>query len=171
MKPHPKRPKALGIDIGRVIIDGSANPDGGDTAFFSGTEVEMLATPAMPGAFDSISRLVQRFDGRVWLVSKCGPTIRDRSSRWLAHHQFFETTGMTKGNARFCRERREKRTHALKLGLTHFIDDRVDVHRAIYDIVDHCYLFGEQRGPAPDFVSHVADWPTAEAAVLATLAD
>jgi len=45
------REPRLGIDIGRVIIDGSSHPVGGDTAFFQGDEGVMLATPEMPGAF------------------------------------------------------------------------------------------------------------------------
>jgi hypothetical protein len=38
----------LGIDIGRVIIDGSSHPEGGDAAFFQGDEATMLATPEWP---------------------------------------------------------------------------------------------------------------------------
>ncbi|WUJ72316.1 hypothetical protein OG809_03410 [Kribbella soli] len=44
----------LGIDIGRVIIDGSSGP--GDTSFFSGDTAAMLRTPAVPGAFEAIAR-------------------------------------------------------------------------------------------------------------------
>jgi len=104
-KPHPKRPKALGVDIGRVIIDGSSHPDGGDTAFFRGDDAAMLATPEMTGAIESISRLAERFEGRVWLVSKCGPVIQDRSMRWLANQNFFERTGIpaTGPRPRLCR--------------------------------------------------------------------
>ncbi|OLE24567.1 MAG: hypothetical protein AUG44_18770 [Actinobacteria bacterium 13_1_20CM_3_71_11] len=69
---------ALGIDIGRVIIDGPADSRR-DTGFFHGDEAAMLATPEMPGAFDTIRRLVDRFDGRVWLVSKCGRRAEKRA--------------------------------------------------------------------------------------------
>lgn len=60
----------LGVDIGRVIINGPAHPGGGDTAFFTGDEAALLATPEMPGAVEVITRLVACFQGRVWLVSK-----------------------------------------------------------------------------------------------------
>jgi hypothetical protein len=43
------REPRLGIDIGRVIINGPAHPGGGDTAFFSGDEATMLATPEIDG--------------------------------------------------------------------------------------------------------------------------
>ena len=55
----------LGIDIGRVIIDGSSHPTGDDTAFFKGGIENALLTPAMPGAFESIARLSNLFEGRV----------------------------------------------------------------------------------------------------------
>ena len=61
---------SLGIDIGRVIIDGSSHPQGGDTAFFNGDEQTMLATPEMPDAVDVLAHLVPYFGGRVRLVSK-----------------------------------------------------------------------------------------------------
>ena len=63
----PREPR-LGIDIGRVIIDGPAHPGGGDTAFFRGDEVALLTTPEMAGAVESIARLVRLLGGRVWLV-------------------------------------------------------------------------------------------------------
>lgn len=89
MNQHPKATQRLGIDIGRVIIDGSSHPNGGDTAFFNGDEAALLATPEVPNAIESITRLVDAFGGQAWLVSKCGERVKNRSLRWLAHHNFF----------------------------------------------------------------------------------
>ena len=149
----------LGIDIGRVIIDGSAHPDGGDTAFFSGDEATMLATPEMPDSFDTIARLVERFDGAVWLVSKCGPRTQARTLRWLDGHDFYGRTGVDPEHVRFCRQRPEKRDHCLALGLTHFVDDHPKVHAAIQGAVRHQYMFGPQDGPIPDYAVHALTWP------------
>src|SRR5215471_16188705 len=113
----------LGIDIGRVIINGPAHPGGGDTAFFSGDEATMLATPEMPDSVETIARLVDRFSGRVWLVSKCGPSTQARTRRWLAAHEFYSRTGIPEEHLRFCVKRPEKRLHCVDLGLTHFVDD------------------------------------------------
>jgi hypothetical protein len=55
----------LGTDIGRVIIDGSSHPGGGDTAFFQGDEATMIATPEMHDALPAIVRLTSAFSGRV----------------------------------------------------------------------------------------------------------
>ncbi|WP_405068839.1 hypothetical protein OG558_03015 [Kribbella sp. NBC_01510] len=142
----------LGIDIGRVIIDGSSGS--GDTSFFSGDTAAMLRTPAVPGAFAAIPRLVPLF-GEAWLVSKCGPRVQRRSVEWLRHHRFFELTGIGEGNVRFCLRRPEKAIHCVDLGITHFVDDKADVIAAITPVVPHRYLF--------------TNWPTTEASILRDL--
>jgi hypothetical protein len=149
-----RRQPRLGIDIGRVIIDGSSHPNGGDTAFFEGDEATLLATPEMQGAFAAIATLHADFGGRVWLVSTCGPRVQARTLRWLAGHDFYGRTEVDPGNVRFCRMRPDKRRHCEELDLTHFVDDRPDVHKAIHGTVDYQYLFGQEVGtehavPAP----------------------
>src|SRR5207248_1166712 len=101
----------LGVDIGRVVIDGSAHPEGGDTAFFTGDTARMLRTPAVPGALEALARLVDRFAGQVWLVSKCGERVQRRTLLWLAHHDFAARTGIPPDHVRFCRRRPDKAVH------------------------------------------------------------
>jgi hypothetical protein len=162
------REPRLGIDIGRVIINGSANPCGGDTAFFTGDEPTMLATPEMPGALDAIARLVPRFEGRVWLVSKCGPRVQARTLRWLAAHDFHRRTGVRSQHVRFCRTRPDKRLHCEQLGLTHFVDDHPEVHAAILGTVEHQYFFGPQRRPVPPYGCHTPTWSDVESLINAS---
>jgi hypothetical protein len=150
----------LGVDIGRVIIDGPRHPGGGDTAFFHGDEATMLATPEVSGAVGSIARLMERFGGKVWLVSKCGPRVQARTLRWLEAHDVYGRTGLPRDHVRFCRLRAQKREHCLDLGLTHFVDDQPEVHTAIRDVVPHRYLFGV--GPA-------ATWTDTERLIGETL--
>jgi tRNA(Leu) C34 or U34 (ribose-2'-O)-methylase TrmL len=152
----PRQPR-LGIDIGRVIITGSSSSEE-DTAFFDGDEAAMLATPEVPGAVDSIARLVRDFDGRVWLISKCGPTVQARTLRWLAAHDFYARTGISPDHVRFCRARADKRVHCVELGLTHFVDDHPEVHAAIQGTVEHQYFFGPQQQPVPDYGTHTPTW-------------
>jgi hypothetical protein len=162
-----KQPR-LGIDIGRVIIDGPAHPHGGDTAFFAGDDRTMLATPEVPGAVDAIARLVTRFDGRVWLVSKCGHRIQRRTERWLEHHRFYQRTGVPCGQVRFCRTRPEKRVYCEQLALTHFVDDHPEVHAAIRGAVSYQYFFGPQRRPVPGYGQHAPTWPAVESMIKAS---
>jgi hypothetical protein len=166
--PANREPR-LGIDIGRVIINGPAHPGGGDTAFFAGDEATMLATPEMPDAIETIARLVQRFGGRVWLVSKCGERVQRRTERWLDWHDFFERTGLPRDHVRFCRTRPDKRTHCLELRLTHFVDDHPEVHTAIRGAVRYQYFFGPQRGPVPGYGCHAPTWVDVERLVGPTL--
>ena len=148
----------FGVDIGKVLIAGPAHPAGGDTAFFTGDEATMLATPEMPGAVEALATLVERFAGRVWLVSKCGPRVQARSLRWLDAHDVYGRSGLPRANVRFCLRRPQKREHCIDLGLTDFVDDRADVHAAIRGAVQRQYLFGPQRAPVPDFVRHTPTW-------------
>jgi hypothetical protein len=159
----------LGLDIGRVIIDGGEHPSGSDTAFFDGDEQALLATPEMPGAVESIGRLVELFDGQVWLVSKAGRRVQERTLFWLGGHRFYARTGLRRGNVRFCLAREDKRLHCEELGLTHFVDDRPEVHEAILGVVKHQYLFGPQRQRPPRYVTSVRNWPVLERFITATL--
>jgi hypothetical protein len=152
------RQPRLGVDIGRVIIDGSAHPDGGDTAFFNGDEATMLATPEMAGAIAGVGRLVGLFAGNVWLVSKCGPRVQARTERWLRAHDFFDRTGLPPDHVRFCRTRQDKRTYCVELQLTHFIDDHPEVHAAIRGTVCYQLFFGPQRLPVPPWARHALTW-------------
>jgi hypothetical protein len=155
----------LGIDIGRVIIHG----DGPDTSFVGAASLEdALRAPAMEGAFESIARLVSRLDRRVWLVSKCGKRVEERTRAWLDHHRFFEATGIPAANIRFCRERKEKAGICVGLGITMFVDDRIDVLRHMASLVPHRLLFGAAWSPDPGVVP-APTWTAAEALVDAVL--
>lgn len=165
MKTNAPNPRALGIDIGRVIIGPGEGHQ--DTSFLNGSEDDAMRTPPMPGAFDTIARLVTALRGRVWLVSKCGPRVQDRTRRWLAHHRFFERTGVPPQQLRFCRKRRDKAPICEKLRLEAFIDDRPDVLAPMEGIVRWRYLFGPQRrgGSRPGIVP-VLTWDDVAAELL-----
>jgi hypothetical protein len=155
----------LGIDIGRVIIQG----DGPDTSFVGAASIEeALRAPAMDGALESIARLVERFERRVWLISKCGKRVEERTRLWLDHHRFYEVTGLPPENLRFCRERKDKAPICVGLGITMFIDDRLDVHRHMGGLVPYRFLFGSPSSPDPG-VAPAPTWISAEAQITALL--
>jgi hypothetical protein len=150
----------LGIDIGRVIV-GPVVGGVADTSFLGTRLEEAIHTPPAEGALEAIADLVPRFEG-AWLVSKCGESVQRKSLAWLAHHRFWERTGIPRQNVRFCLKRPDKAIHARQLGLTHFVDDRVDVLRHLRGLVPHLFLFGEQERPAPDWVTPLVTWADAE---------
>ncbi|HEX9033095.1 MAG TPA: hypothetical protein VF834_14740 [Streptosporangiaceae bacterium] len=164
-----EREPRLGIDIGRVIINGPAHPGGGDTAFFQGDEAALIATPEMDGAVVVIARLVEVFADQVWLVSKCGPRVQARTLRWLDGHDFYRRTRLARENVRFCLTRQDKRGHCEELALTHFVDDRPEVHAAIRGTVEHQYFFGPQREPVPGYGIHAPTWAQVETLISGSL--
>jgi hypothetical protein len=137
--------KKLGIDIGRVLIAPDAADGRADTSFIGGSMETALATPPYEGMFEVVPELVELFGGRVWLVSKAGPRVQEKTRQWLDLHRFFERTGIEPSNLRFCLERPQKALHCRELAITHFIDDRADVLACLEGVVPHRFLFGPQK--------------------------
>jgi hypothetical protein len=161
----------LGIDIGRVLIAPGGSGGRADTSFIQGSLADALETPPMDGAIDAVARLVDAFDRRVWLISKCYPRVQDRTRRWLDHHAFYERTNLRRDRVVFCLERSEKAGHCERLGVTSFIDDRIDVLEAMRGRVPRLFLFGEQRVglPEADWYQRLLSWNESLQPVMAIL--
>lgn len=112
--------------------------DNTDTSFFSD---RFLETPAVADAFDTLAHIVRStFEGRAHLVSKCGPRVQQKTVQWLDHHRFHDITGIAPECVHFCRERPDKAPICARLGITDFIDDRLDVLEYL-TTVERRYLF------------------------------
>ncbi len=113
----------LGVDIGGVIIEGASAS--ADTSFFSDN---YLMTPALPGAVEALRRLHdERFGEDIFLVSKCGARTERKTREWLDHHRVYARSGLAPERLHFCRKRQDKAPICRDLGITHFIDDRLEV--------------------------------------------
>jgi hypothetical protein len=159
----PKAAK-LGIDIGGVLIPMATG--GSDSNFFGNSPME---TPAQEGMFEGVRILTARFAGQVYVVSKCGPKIERISRNWLHYVDFWRRTGVLPQNLHFVRERPDKAVVCVRLGITHFIDDRVDVLVAM-ERVSRRYLFlggrdGQRQVAVPPTIRQLRDWPHAVEAV------
>lgn len=141
--------RRLGVDIGGVIIE-PADEDA-DTSFFG---EHYLRTPSVDGVFDALGALGPVFD-EVHLVSKCGESTERRTREWLAHHDFPARTGIPVERVHFCRTRPAKAPIARRLGLTHFVDDKLEV-LGYLDSVPHRYLF---RPRPAEVAAHAALLP------------
>lgn len=130
--------RRIGVDLGGVVIDGR-----NDTMF---TE-RFLETPEVDGAFAALSRLVEA-GWEVFVVSKCGQRMEDASRLWLLDRGFYGRTGVLPERVRFCRRRPEKGVIAEELGLDAFVDDRLDVLRAVLPQVTTAVLFDPRRDPS-----------------------
>jgi hypothetical protein len=157
-----RRPAVLGVDIGGVLIQRSADDE--DTSFFGAHPMD---TPAVEGAFEALARLASGpFAYRVHLVSKAGPSVTERTQAWLAHQEFTAVTGIAPTQVHFVRHRADKAAVCTKLGVTHFVDDRLSVLNLLPD-VSRRYLFtgGLGSSDAPvhrdlaDGIVRVDTWP------------
>jgi hypothetical protein len=131
----------LGVDVGGVLVD-RITADGSDTSFFSD---RFLETPAVAGAFYTLARLgCERFGQRICIISKCGPRTEEKTRLWLAHHKLLDMLGLDFQALHFWRKRPDKAPICKRLGVTRFIDDRMDVLVHLTS-VRHRVLFGPQE--------------------------
>lgn len=159
----------LGVDIGGVIID--PINDNTDTSFFGDN---YLATTAVPGVFEALDEIVKsRFAGEAFIVSKCGTRVQEKSLNWLEHQDFASRTGISvPEQVKFCRKRSGKAPIARELGLTHFIDDKLEVLGYLVGIVENLYLFNPRESEVArhsQFLPHVIVvrcWPELQAHIL-----
>jgi hypothetical protein len=149
----------LGVDVGGVIIQRVSND--ADTSFFSG---KYLSTPPVAGCIDALRALVESpFGKNVYIVSKCGPEVERRTREWLEHHRIYRETGIQRDQVHFTLTRAGKAPICELLGITHFIDDRLDVLQHLTSVPQR-YLFvggnpADMRATqAPDGINVAATW-------------
>jgi len=128
----------LGVDVGGVIIDKDRN-DNSDTSLFGDNYLRAKAVDFALAALRDLEG--GAFSRRLWIVSKCGDRIERRTREWMNHNGFHDMTGIPKERLRFCRERSEKAAIARDLGLTHFVDDKLEVLHHLGGIVPNRVLF------------------------------
>jgi hypothetical protein len=91
----------LGVDFGRVIHGGLAAPGEEDTAFLNGEWDEAMASPATPGMWEVLPQIVDLFGIQVWVISKCGARVQERTLNWLDLHDFYAKTGSRQATCAF----------------------------------------------------------------------
>lgn len=126
---HPR----IGIDIGGVLTRD------GDPSYMGSME-EWDSTWEAPGAFDAVKKIVQVFQPEnVFIVSKVRPngSMHRRMEQWLHETlDFCSITGIPKDHIIFVRcvdGPDGKGVAALQLGLSHFVDDKVEVLKSLWE--------------------------------------
>lgn len=150
---RPRALPALGLDVGGVLVDRVAEQS--DTSFFGDRPMD---TPAVAGALEALPHLLELFEGRVYIVSKAGPKISALTRQWLGRHGAVGADAIPSEHLHFVRKRPEKAPICARLGVTHFVDDRVDVLTAL-TTVEHRYLFTGGLGHH-DPPTHPPGWAT-----------
>lgn len=149
----------IGIDVGGVII--ASHNDHSDTSFFSDNYLNSVPTDQV---FESIASLRTRFGDEMYIVSKCGKRIEAKTREWFDHNRVYEQTGLSVDRMHFTRTREGKAPICAHLGITHFVDDRLDVLRHL-STVDEQFLFQGHASEMEKFSQHlqsvhyVRSWP------------
>ena len=117
------RKQVLGIDIGgvlsRFLTDRKKlglNPD------------EFLKSPPIEDACETIASLASVFGEERYFISKCGWGMQQKTRLWLRHWNVYERTRIPPDHVWYCLERKDKDDICKVLGVTHHIDDRLEIH-------------------------------------------
>jgi len=149
----------VGLDCGGVILEESHGEKStrefadGDHEFSSDDAKEVdpairhfLQVPMISGTIDGVTKLVDKVGSQnVYIVSKCGPYMEQKIRAWLEHKQFFSLTGVSPDNLHFVRERKDKAPLCQRLGVTHFVDNHLDVLQGMHHFGIQGILFAPQE--------------------------
>lgn len=124
--------RRLGVDVGGVIATYTRNKheakhwgDGKDEAEDTQLHTDTLI---VENCFECLSQLVEHFGPEnTFIVSKAGPSMAARTTKWLHDVGFFTRTNLRPDHVYYVKERHLKADVVEKLGITHFIDDRWSV--------------------------------------------
>jgi hypothetical protein len=146
-----KSKTVLGVDIGNVIIDFR----GLDFKHKIATTEEYAATPPSAGVFPALKELNRHFDGDVFLISKATEWAQGMIRNWFKVHRFTELTGIDESHIHFVGERRDKNAVCEQLGITHFIDDRLEVLSHMIKTVPNLYVFMPDDSELSEFKEYL----------------
>lgn len=141
--------EVLGVDIGNVITNCRSVMDIKDESFWT----ERYSTiPASDNVFNCLKKLNEgKFKENIFLVSRSKEDHEVRILKWLKDHDFYNKTGIKPESVFFCRERHEKERICREKGITHFIDDRLEVLSHMVGIIPNLYLFQPDPGEIEEF--------------------
>lgn len=164
----------LGIDLGNVIID---HVSFGTTREYvlSG---DYQAIPPVPGAVDALITLIANESVmRCMIIYNATDVVEEKVASWVARW----VPPTVRSSDKFACQRslsgRDKALDCLRFGLTHFVDDRMEVMKRLRGRVPHLFLFrpndDEKREHygGEDFFVEADGWPEVLRVLLPTESD
>ncbi len=135
--------KILGTDFGRVLSNFDCRIPSRRGSSQNLAKYAKNGRRARPfrGALDTLRVLKESRFPKIYIVSKINMdgVIEPKARQWLKRYGFDEV--VPPKHVYFCAERHEKAPICKKLGITHFIDDRLEVLSYMVGIVPHLFLF------------------------------
>ena len=129
----------LGIHIGCIIDYRIAHVGVGAVSI----RRNLRSSPPVRGAFDAIARLArERFNGRVYVVSKARVHMQEIFDIWLHDHQFYPRTGVRQEDIYLHPETVKKAGIYSHLAITHLVAPRLDELRSLADVPQQFLLGG-----------------------------
>jgi len=114
-----------------------------------------LAVPEIDESFDSIGQLrEERFGDNTFVISMCDERIEVKSREWIEHTRFLERTALSWNQIIYCRTFAEKARIAGRLGINHFVDDRLEVLGG-FNRKEKLYLFQPNKQERDRFSQHL----------------
>ncbi len=153
--------EVLGVDIGMVLIGERDMSVSVDDPMFPAV---YAAREEVPGAINAVAKLARkRFGGRVHVVSKRSRQTQPLAIAWLVERRFFARVGIGIDNLHFCLTREGKAPICEALGITHFVDNRLEVHSHLTTVPNRYLINGEDEEIARfadhlSGVTQVASW-------------
>jgi len=148
-----EQPVVLGLDVGGVLV-GHADAETDESLFGR----RPLEVPPVPGALDAVVSLATMFNGRIHIVSKAGSRIHTVTRQWLGGNGFLGANAIPSGNVHFVRKRREKASVCAEFGLTHFVDDRIDVLETLASVGYRFLFTGANEHDVPIQTDNGSAW-------------
>jgi hypothetical protein len=146
----------FGIDFGGVIVKLQKNIPREDTGFLDPSNPSLI----QENVFESIAEIVSICEDRVWVISKAGLRMQEKSLAWFDGVDFFSKTGLKPDHVRFCLERQDKAIICQELEISHFVDDRIHIMQILREIVPNLFLFGDSGNEkfCPPWATFVSGW-------------
>jgi hypothetical protein len=132
-----KSKQVLGVDIGNVIINHRLSNPNDKTLH----DERYSTIPETEGVFDALKKLNQHFEENIYLISKCSEWAEKKILEWLNDNDFYNKTGINPEHIAFVRERHEKDAICRKFGITHFVDDRLEVLSHMIESTQNLFLY------------------------------
>jgi hypothetical protein len=128
----------FGFDVGGVLIPTAASPFAashvrdprprGEQIEEDTVILDYSRTPPTDAALAVLKRIVETLGPEnVFGVSRAGPNTQRKTREWMQHWNFCQSTGFRSDNMHFCASRSDKGPICEKFGVTHYVDDRLEV--------------------------------------------
>lgn len=151
----------LGLDFGGVICQ--------EVGLRMSLDPQALSRPMVDFAIDALTVLRYFFKERIHIISRCSEPSEPIIRTWLQNNNIFDFVNPER--LHFVRERKDKAPICAELGITHFVDNRLEVLEHMTMVANRYalnpdYLLAGNQVPYPIIACRA--WPLVVTSILST---